>query len=253
VALGIRAAAERDPLSGAPLARISAVDAARVAPLAPVRGPIERLGAALAAAFRDHAHHFVGVQEVHGLLEALEPSHPALVNEVSRQVPAPILAEVLRRLLEERVPVRPLRTILEAALESGAAPQPAALAESCRRALNRQIAHHHARAGVLEALLLDPDVDAAFHRSTPDGDPALDPGGHAKLLAAVESALSELGEGRAPVIVTAPTIRRQLRQIIAPRYPRLAVLSYDELPPSQPVRPLGKIALGSDVEGVRPA
>jgi len=250
-ALGIAAAAELDPLSGARLARISAVDAHRVAPLAPVRGPIERLGAALAAALREHAHHFVGVQEVHGLLEALEPSHPALVNEVSRQVPAPVLAEVLRRLLEERVPARPLRKILEAVLEGGAAQEPAALAESCRRALNRQIAHHHAPAGVLEALLLDPGADAALRRSRLDGAPALDPDGHANLLAAVERALSALDEGRMPVIITEPMLRRGLRQIIAPRFPRLAVLSYDELPPCLPVRPLGKIALVSTGEGAR--
>jgi type III secretion protein V len=250
-ALGIAATAEPDPLSGAQLARISAADAARAALLAPVRGPVERLGAALAAALRDHAHHFVGVQEVHGLLEALEPSHPALVNEISRQVPAPILAEVLRRLLEERVPARPLRAILEAALESGAVQHPAALAESCRRALNRQIAHHHARAGVLEALLLDPDVDAALRRSSLDGAPALDPTEHADLLAAVERALSALEHGRAPCIVTDPQLRRGLRQLIAPRFPRLAVLSYDELPPALPVRPLGKIALDPAGEGAR--
>jgi type III secretion protein V len=242
-ALGIAAAAELDPLSGARLARISASDAQRVAPLAPVRGPIERLGVALAATLRDHAHHFVGVQEVHGLLEALEPSHPALVNEVSRQVPAPVLAEVLRRLLEEQVPARPLRAILEATLEGGGTQGPAAHAESCRRALSRQIAHRHAPSGALEALLLDPGVDAELRRSSLDGSPALGPEWHARLLAAVEHALSTLDEGRAPVIVTEPAIRRGLRLLIAPRFPRLAVLSYDELPPCLPVRPLGKVAL----------
>ncbi len=243
-ALGIAAAVELDPLTGAPLARISVADAPRVAPLAPVRGPMERLGAALAAALRDHAHHFVGIQEVHGLLEALEPSHPALVREVSRQISAPVLAEVLRQLLEERVPARPLRRILEATLAAGAAArEPAALAESCRRALGRQIAHGHAPSGVLEALLLDPEAETALRESIVDGVVAFDPAGRRAFLQGVELALAGLGVGRSPVVIADPQLRRGLRQVIAARYPRLAVLSYEELPASLPVRPLGKISL----------
>jgi type III secretory pathway component EscV len=32
---------------------------------------------------------------------------------------------------------------------------------------------------------------------------------------------------------------------VAPRYPRLAVLSYEELPPEWPVRPLGRVGLAA--------
>jgi type III secretory pathway component EscV len=43
-------------------------------------------------------------------------------------------------------------------------------------------------------------------------------------------------------------VRRALRQVIAQRFPRLAVLSYEELPPTLPVRPVGKVNLEGGAE-----
>ena len=120
-AVGIGAEPELEPLTGAPVSRIAAADAPRAAALAPVRRREEHLAASVAAALRAHAHLLVGIQEVQELLDGLEATHPALVREAVRHLPAPVLAEVLRQLLEEGIPVRPLRTILEALLEAGGA------------------------------------------------------------------------------------------------------------------------------------
>jgi type III secretory pathway component EscV len=48
------------------------------------------------------------------------------------------------------------------------------------------------------------------------------------------------------VVLASPDVRRSLRQLVAPRFPWMAVLSYEELPPSLPVRAIGKIELGAD-------
>jgi type III secretion protein V len=236
-AVGIPALADLDPVSGGRVARIAAAQADRAGALAPVRGPLERVGASLATAIRAHAYLLVGVQEVQALLDGLEASHPALVREASRQIPAHVLADVLRQLLEEGIPVRPLRRILEALLEAGVAGRNApALADCCRKALRCHIAHGHARAGALEALLLDPAADAALRE-------VLDPRDARALLARIDRELRAHDATRPPVLLASPDVRRALRQIVAPRFPRLAVLSYEELPPSLAVRPIGKIAL----------
>ncbi len=240
--VGIPWAPVPDPATGRPLCAIAAADAGRAAALGPVRQPLECVAAAAAAALRRHAHRLVGVQEVQSLLDALEPEAPALVREASRQLPPALLAETLRRLLQEEVSVRNLRAILEASLEAGGGARgAAALAEACRRALARHIAHRWASEGPLLALLLDPAAEAAVRDALAGEHAALDPESAAGLLRRIES---ELGASPgAPVLLAASDLRRPLRNLIAPRFPRLPVVSYDELPPELAVRPVGRVAL----------
>jgi type III secretion protein V len=241
--MGIQAQSDPDPVTGRPASRIAAEDAGRAAALAPVRGPLERVSAGIAAALRGHAHHLFGVQDVQALLGALEASHPALVAEASRQLGAPLLAEVLRRLLEEGIPVRPLHVILEGLLEAGGPGRGAdALAEVGRRALRRHIAFRHASTGVLEALLLGRDAESVVREADRAG--AQSGPGLPALLDAIGAQLA-LRAGEPPVLLTTPELRRAVRKLVAPRFPRIAVLSYEELPGSLLVRPVGKVALQS--------
>ena len=71
--------------------------------------------------------------------------------------------------------------------------------------------------------------------------PALDPGQAALLLDGLARAIDEAGG--APVLLVSGDVRRAVRLLVAPRYPRLQVLAYDELTPEQPVRPVGRLAL----------
>jgi type III secretion protein V len=251
VAVGIEVSADVEPLSGLPVARIASADASRAEVLAPVRGPLERVGAGVAAALRTHAHLLVGVQEAQALLDALEPSHPVLVREVTRLTSTPILAEVLRQLLEEGISIRPLRNILDALLEAGGGGRaPTALAEACRRALRRHIAFDHAGSGTLDVLLLDPAAEAALRDALGGGsNAAVEPGAARALLEDIERELASREAVRPPVLLTSAELRRALRQLVAQRFPRLAVLSYEELPPDQPVRPVGKVAFCDPAAG----
>lgn len=230
-----------DPVSGRAVRVIAATDAPRAAALGAVRAPLERLADELASALSRGAFQLFGVQEAQVLLDGLEPANPALVREAARHLPAPLVAEVLRRLLEEGVSIRPLRLVLEAMLEAGGAARGApALAEACRRALRRHIAHRCANAGTVHALLVEPATEEALRAALSGEVAALAPEVAARL---VERLAVELqGLETSPVLLASGDVRRALRAIVAPRFPCLAVLAYDELPPEQLVRPLGRIA-----------
>jgi type III secretion protein V len=240
----IDGAPERDPLTGRPATRVAAADAARAAALGAVRGPLERVLAEVAWALARTAHLLVGVQETQVLLDGLEPVSPALVREASRQLPPALLAEVLRRLVEEGVSIRPLRTILEALLEAGGAARGApALAEAARRALRRHIGHRCAGEGPLVALLLDPGAEVLVRDALSGDALALDPEIASRLLDALDREVR--GHEAPPVVLASADVRRALRGLVAPRFPRVAVLAYDDLPPELPVRPVGRLALAA--------
>jgi type III secretion protein V len=239
---GIDAAPEPDARTGRIASRIPAAVAPRAAALASVQGPLDRVLAGCAAGLVRSAHLLVGVQETQALLDALEPAAPALVREASRQLPPALLAEVLRRLVEEGVSIRPLRTILEALLEAGGGARgAAALAEVARRALRRHIGHRCAGTGPVAALLLDPRAEGALRDALSGEALALDPAVAAVLLDALERELR--GRDAPPVLLAAADVRRALRALVAPRFPRVAVLAYEDLPPELPVRPVGRLAL----------
>jgi len=101
--VGIGATAASDPATGRPASLVAEADGARAAALGPVLAQVERVVAEAGSALRGAAHQLVGVQEAQALLDALEPTAPALVREASRQLPPALLAEVLRRLVEKEL------------------------------------------------------------------------------------------------------------------------------------------------------
>jgi type III secretion protein V len=239
--VGLAGVPELDPTTQRPAASLPAAAAERAAALGPVRGPLERVAAEVAHAIGRAAPQLLGVQEAQVLLDALEPASPALVREAARQVPAAVLADVLRRLLEEGVSIRPLRRVLEAMLEAGGATRgPAALAEACRRALRRQIAHRCADGGAIHALLLEPAAEELLRAARAGEGAALEPEVACALLDRLAEELR--GVETTPVLLASGDVRRALRSLVAARFPRLPVLAYDELPPEQPVRPLGRVS-----------
>ncbi len=237
---GLASAPGRHPLTGARAALVAISDADRARALGGVLDPPSRALAEAHAAIRRSAHLLVGVQEVQALLDWLEPSAPALVREVARQIPPAVLGETLRRLLEEGVSILPLRVILDALLSlPPGAPAPV-LADACRRSLSRHIAQPLLRGRTLEALLLDPGAELVLRDALHGDVAALSPSRAQSLVESVESGLTAAPHARA---LLAPTdVRRPLRSLLAQRFPELAVLGYDELPPDLAVRPVGRAA-----------
>jgi type III secretion protein V len=209
----------------------------------------EQITDALRALIGRHGHELIGIEETQALLAGLERSHPALVREVvPKLVSAVLLAEVLRRLAEERISLRNLPDVLGALADQAPRERdPAALVERTRAALRRSITFQHAgEAGVVAAYVLDPLIEdtirEAVHKTADGAVLALEPALARDIVAAVgRSVTANPGDGA--VLLTTAEIRRHVRRLLEAEHPTLPVLSYQELVPEAQIRTVARIAI----------
>ncbi len=197
----------------------------------------------LAQIFEQHAAELIGQGEVESLLDRLREKTPKLVDELGKRLPTVVLLEVLRRLLEEGVAIRDIRTIAETLLSQAAFTQdPVQLAESVRRRLGPFIVQRlygssqelqvAALAPRLEKLLSD-HVQAAENGT----EPGIEPGLAERLLSDAGRVMHDLeGRGLSAVIVTRQTVRPLLARFLSRAARRLKVLSYEEIPDNKSIR-----------------
>jgi type III secretion protein V len=236
--------------------RISIFDVPVASSSADATASPDALIEALDAVLDRQAERFVGVQEVSDLLDAAAEQYPALVKEVLRQLSAQKVAEVLRLLLRESIPVRNLRDVLEALAEWGSREREAAgLAEFVRIGLKRYMTSRYADPQhCVAALVVEGATEDAIRRGlkeTPAGTLLmLAPQRVAELRESLASELTRLGESidtANPVLVTNVDVRRHIRQALEAACPRLAVISYQELSPDVEIRPLGTLQFNPEV------
>jgi type III secretion protein V len=199
-------------------------------------------------AMQSQAHLFMGIQEVQWILEKAVKDYPSLVGEAMKAVPTIKIAEVLRRLLEEQVPVRNVRAILESLAAWGAKEKDTLmLTEYARGELGRFLAYRAADGREqLEAVLLDSAVEQTVRQAikqTPAGNfLALPPETIDQITEAVLRLAGHVpSAGRA--LVTSMDIRRYLRKMIERRAPWLQVYSFQELGGHVELRSLGRVQI----------
>ncbi|MCX2865580.1 type III secretion system export apparatus subunit SctV [Paucibacter sp. PLA-PC-4] len=196
---------------------------------------------------RDQAHQFLGIQEVQWVLERVGAEYPGLVAELHKVVPLQRAAEVLRRLLEEQVPIRNMRAICECLVVWGPREKDALmLTEYVRMELGRFIGWRATQgSGALAAVLLDASVERTVRdavKATPSGNYlALPP----EQVSAIAQGVARIaGECRAGVaVVTSSDIRRYVRRIVESEQSWLQVYSYQELGPHVRIDPLGRVVI----------
>ena len=199
---------------------------------------------------RTRAADFLGLAETQRLLDELEQFAPATVrNVVPKPVTLTLLADVLRRLIEERIPVRDLKAILEALSTVAAIEKdPLNLAEfvrgQMRRAITYRLTHGAPQLGVI---LLDATIEETIRRAvtrTPNGAfLTLPPPAARDLITAIRRALGEAGISTGVIILTQPDIRRFVRKLIDAELPDATVVSFAELLPEVALRPLARANL----------
>jgi type III secretion protein V len=201
---------------------------------------------------RARAADFLGLSETQRLLDELEQFAPAVVrNVVPKPVSLTALADILRRLLEERVSIRDLRAILEAlATVAATEKDPLTLAEFVRGQLRRPITYRlTGGATQLGVFLLDPSLEDTIRRAvtrTASGAfLSLSPPAARDVIAAIKRAVpGSLGEARTPpVVLTQPDIRRFVRRLLESELEGVEVVSFAELLPEVALKTLGKATL----------
>jgi len=196
------------------------------------------------------AHELLGIGETQLLLDALEEVNPAIVRQLLPKPIAPtLLTEVLRRLLEEQISVRDLRTILEAIAPMATTDKdPLVLAETARIALKRAMTHRLTNgARSLDVLVLDSTIEelvrGAITRTSAGSFLALPPSGVRDVRKSVAAALekSPPNEGATPVLLTSPDVRRHVWKLIEATHPEVVVTTYAELDPDLQIVSKGRV------------
>jgi type III secretion protein V len=198
--------------------------------------------------FAKYVGQFIGIQEVRGVLTRLEGKYPDLVKEVQRIVPIQMITELFKRLVQEFVSIRDLRTILSAMIEWGAKEKdPVVLVEHIRIALARQISHQYAaRNNVLSGILLDGEIEETIRnaiRQTSAGSYlSLSPDISKRIVQRIrDKALPVLSNGSPCSLITAMDVRRYIRRMIESELPELPVLSYQELANDITLQPVARV------------
>ena len=153
-----------------------------------------------------------------------------------------LLTKILQNLLNEGVPVRDMRTILETLVEYGPKSQDAeVLTAACRIGLRRLIVQDIAGGeNVIPVITLAPDLEKVLHKSLETGGAegvSIEPGLAERLQNSLNEATSNQEmQGEPAILLTSGILRSTLSRFVKNTIPGLRVLSYQEVPDDKQIR-----------------
>jgi flagellar biosynthesis protein FlhA len=201
---------------------------------------------------RRHAFELLGRGETKRLLDALNESHPKLLEElVPKLLTLGEVGRVLEQLLRERVSIRDLGTILESMLETAPANKTTvALVEAARQSLGRRLIQPLLDGdGQLPVLLLDGALEEEIlatlspesgqrmlSAAAPPTTPVL-----RRLADSLRRLIPAASAAALPVLLCPSPARYHVKRWLEPVLPRLAVVAASEIPPEIRLRPVGTV------------
>ena len=205
----------------------------------------------LTEVLRKHASELLGRQEVQNLLDNLKKSYPKAVEElVPNLLSLGAVQKVLQNLLEERISIRDLLTIVETLADCAPLTKdPDLLTEYVRNKMSRSfISPHIGEDGYLKLITMSQDVEGILlkgiqkteHGSYLSVDPNIADSIISSIKKEAEKAMSKNIQ---PILLTTPVIRRHLRKMIEYFVPSLMVLSQSELLNDIGFKAIGKVKL----------
>ena len=209
---------------------------------------------------RRHADELLSREEVSKLVEQLKEAAPRLVEDlVPAQVKTGELQKVLQSLLREGVPIRDLETIVETVGDwIGHTRDTDVLVEYVRNALRRTICTMHAELDEsgrprLHVVTMDPSVEDQINAHVERGAAGTTVSVPSSLATAVARAVAEAARplsdaGRPILVVSSPTVRAPIRQILQPHLAGVSVLGYNELVDGFDVQSVGLVQLSAAPE-----
>ncbi|KAA8784646.1 flagellar biosynthesis protein FlhA [Paenibacillus sp. 4624] len=200
---------------------------------------------------KKHAHELLGRQETKALVDNLRENYAALVDEL---IPSVLsigdVQKVLAKLLREKVSIRDMVTIFETLADYGTyTKDPDVLTEYVRQSLSRQITQQFSQKGeTLQVITVGPGLEKKIAESVQQSEQgsylALDPVSTQSVYQKLSEQVNRLIQsGQQPIVLTSPTIRMYLRQVIERTMQDIPVLSYSELEPNVEIQSIGVVNL----------
>jgi len=200
---------------------------------------------------QDHAAELLGHDEVQELLKKIASASPKLAEQlVPTAVSLSVLLKVLQNLLREKVPIRDMRSIAEALIESATKGSDTEhLTAAVRIALGRLIVQTICGpAGALEVITLDHELEQLLVRARSQGNadaPVIEPGMAERLQKSIATA-TERQEivGKPAVLLVAGGVRALLARFVRFGAKPVHVLSYEEVPDNRQITVVATIGRG---------
>ena len=215
---------------------VNAVDRERVQQLGyQLRPADEECYRCLVTLLARNIQEFFGVQETKQLLDEMESRYPDLLKEVYRHVTVQKIAEVLQRLIAERISVRNMKLILESLAHWASREKDVlALVEHVRGAMARYISNKFAHGNDLRVLLLSPEFEEVVRRGirqTSGGSFInLEPAESEELMDRLSVGLDSLHIAHKDmVLLCSVDVRRYIKKLIEGRFRELDVMSFGEI------------------------
>lgn len=177
---------------------------------------------------------FLGIQETKNILDKIEENSPELLKECYRQVSIQRINDVLQRLIQEKIPIRNIKTIIGGLVQWGSKEKdPILLTEHIRSLLSRYISYFFSDDGKLNVIILSHDVEeiirGGIRQSSSGTFLNLEPAELDMIIEKISTAIDEIKYVQDYIFLTAIDIRRFVKKLIESQYPQLSVLSYDEI------------------------
>ena len=200
-----------------------------------LRPALDELYHCLAALLARHVNEYFGVQETKHMLDQLEAKYPDLLKEVLRHATVQRIAEVLQRLLAERISVRNMKLVMEAlALWAPREKDVINLVEHVRGALARYICHKFASGGELRAVMMSAEVEDMVRKGIRQTSAGaflnLEPAASDELMDLFALGLDGLGIAHKDLVLLASVdVRRFIKKLVETRFRDLEVVSFGEI------------------------
>ena len=172
------------------------------------------------------------------------------MKEVSRLIPLQKLTDIFKRLVQEEISIKDLRTILEALGENAQTEKDVInLTEFARESLKRYISYKYSQGqSTLAVYVVDPEIEdmiaAAIKQTSTGSRLGLDPDTLELIKHAIRSAIKPVpAGGQPPLVLTGFTVRRFVKRLVETEFPNAAVISYQEVLPEIRIQPLGRIQI----------
>lgn len=189
---------------------------------------------------KNNAHELIGQDETQALLDRLAKTFPKLVeNLVPKTIGLVEIAQVLRNLLEEGIPVRDMRTIAEALAEvAPTSKDPDLLTGQARKALKNTIFQIvNGSADELNVMVLDSRLEQTLQQVLKSAGGGVEPRLLENMTQQVADGARQIEtDGNSPVLLVSQEIRLFLSRLMRGRMDNFYILAYEEIPLSKRIK-----------------